>query len=158
MHRFSSLERFIMGMLNKDYSIPIIPLVIYLTVFPNSLLTRNFAGSPYVHNKTDLCKPSKIWVDVMFFGPTLKAYSIIKAKCPPGWVSGEPVSILTILPSYITNLSNQVCVTKDIGSFGFATTIGCAEFRENIMNRTNLRLNDSTLSVGVGRRAVVSLQ
>lgn len=55
-------------------------------------------------------------------------------------------------------IDQQRAVTKDIGHFQYATTIGCAQFREHVVNRMDYREDDDDLihSKKGGRIPVVS--
>ncbi|KAF8185207.1 hypothetical protein BJ912DRAFT_927583, partial [Pholiota molesta] len=58
-------------------------------------------------------------VKVLFYGDKLKAYSIVRAQCPEEW--GQ--------------MPESIEVTKDVKSFGYRTTVGPAQFHEQILNR-----------------------
>ncbi|PPQ80053.1 hypothetical protein CVT26_011508 [Gymnopilus dilepis] len=91
-------------------------------VFPQLKLDK---GKPYICDQSMLLPENRKWkyVPVLRYHKPLAAYTIITAKIPPEWGFFAE-------PSY---------VRTDINDFGYATTIGPAQFRVQLLNRPNFR-------------------
>ena len=101
------------------------------------LLIIFLQGTPYDSSKTH--KKSAInfkWAQVLLCGSPLNAYTIVRAKCPPEWGLFERVRFF-LLHFFILFyfISTQTPVKKDISRFGYTTTIGLAQFHEQVLNR-----------------------
>ena len=89
---------------------------------------------------------SSKWVDVFLYDK-LHAYSVIRAKCSSSW--GGPFEKVSNSGSTISNsffisnglTFNKSVVQKDIAEFGYNTTIGLAQFHEQVLNRFIPRMN-----------------
>ncbi|RDB22952.1 hypothetical protein Hypma_009804 [Hypsizygus marmoreus] len=91
-------------------------------------------GEPYPEEKVQLCKNDSKWVDVQFYQTPLRAYSVVLAKPPRHWLT-----------------ASRVPVEHDIGCFSYSTTIGCAQFRERVLNRVDPSKVDSSMLAKQGK-------
>ncbi|RDB27515.1 hypothetical protein Hypma_003892 [Hypsizygus marmoreus] len=87
---------------------------------------KHTVGDPYPAHLVVRCKKGSKYVGVNFHSKPLRAYSIISAKTSPDWPRVETTPVI-----------------KDISKYGFATTIGLAQFREHLLNRIYLVKNQS---------------
>ncbi|PPQ74876.1 hypothetical protein CVT26_011472 [Gymnopilus dilepis] len=104
----------------------VVPRDLYNKYLSLGLLDPNHTiGRPYQFDKSKLLPENKKWkyLPVLRYHKPLAAYTIIAAKPPEEWGTFPA-------PSY---------VSTDINEFGYATTIGPAQFRVQLLNRPDFR-------------------
>jgi len=111
-------------------------------------LTQNcLQGEDYPSDKAEAMiqsyeKEQQLWtVMPVYFYEGFNVYSIIEAQCPPTWAGKFAPLVKVGLGCLCTNhwimltFVRQKQVKKDIASFGYNTTIGLAQFHEQVLNR-----------------------
>ncbi|PPQ78598.1 hypothetical protein CVT26_005316 [Gymnopilus dilepis] len=104
----------------------VVPRELYNKYVKLGLLDPNHTiGQPYRYTESMLLPENRKWkyVPVLRYHKPLAAYTIIAAKIPEEWGAFPK-------PSY---------VMTDINEFGYATTIGPAQFRVQLLNRPDFR-------------------